>query len=72
MDGPTATVAAVRRLNARRLKAHTTANDLDDQFARAVLTLREQGWSVRLLAAELGLGASTIQDWTRRGRALKD
>lgn len=61
----------VVRLRDERAQAHAAARAADERFALAILALREQGCSVRVLASKLGIGASTVHDWTRRGRALK-
>jgi len=68
---PRVTVARARRLQARRETAHIRAHDLDVRFALAILALREQGWSARKLAVELGIGATTVHDWTERGRQAR-
>lgn len=53
-----------------RLNAQAKVRELDDEFARLVAQARREGRTVRQLAELLGLGASTIQDFTRRGRRL--
>jgi DNA-directed RNA polymerase specialized sigma24 family protein len=44
--------------------------DLDDEFARLVAQARAEGRTVRSLADLLGIGPSTVQDLTRRGKEL--
>lgn len=60
------------RALAARQRAAERSRDLDDRFAILICQAREEGRTVRELAALLGIGASTCQDWTRRGRQLRD
>lgn len=55
-----------------RLNAQARVRELDDDFARLIAQARREGRTVRQLAELLGLGASTVQDFTRRGRKLLD
>ena len=65
---------AVRRLQrmlAKRERAQAQVRACDDEIAKAVVELRAaEGVTVRALADALRVGASTVQDWTRRGRQL--
>lgn len=58
--------AAARKKSQDRLREH------DDEMARLVAQARREGRTVRQIATLLGMGASTVQDLTRRGRELLD
>jgi hypothetical protein len=61
----------LQRLLANREQAARRPRKADDEFARAIVDVRDrEGVSVRVLADALQIGASTVQDWTRRGRQL--
>jgi DNA-binding transcriptional regulator YiaG len=63
----------LRRLLARRNEKAQVLREIDDELALAVLEVREaERVTVRALAEALGVGRSTVQDWTRRGRQLRD
>ena len=62
----------LQQLLARRQAALAKFKANDDALALAVLAVREADEaSVRGLAETLGVGASTIQDWSKRGRELQ-
>lgn len=54
----------------KRRRAQQDSREQDDRFAILVATARAEGRTARQLAELLGMGASTVQDWTRRGKAL--
>jgi transposase len=59
----------LRRILDRRALAYERCRAADDALAQAILDVRErEGTSVRALAEALGVGGSTVQDWTRRAR----
>lgn len=75
MADPRPSPAALRRLRRLLDKRNEKAARLravEDELALAVLEIREaEGLTVRALAEALGVGRSTVQDWTRRGRQLR-
>lgn len=64
----------MRRLKSlleRRTQAELRGQALADELALEVYRVRrDEGVSARKLATELGVGASTVHGWTRRGRQL--
>jgi transposase len=63
----------LRRILDRRALAYEKWRAADDALVQAILDVRErEGISVRALAEALGVGASTIQDWTRHARQERD
>jgi len=46
-----------------RERAHSYARHYDEQLEDFVLRMREDGSSARVIAAQLGVGGSTVQNW---------
>jgi transposase len=65
------TVRRLARLLERERKAYLAWDRARDELARATMEAREkEGLSTRAVARALGVGASTVQGWTRRGKQL--
>jgi transposase len=66
----------VRRLSTlvrETIECEARCEQLRDRRATAILkALEEEGVSRRVLADELGVSASAVQYWSRRGRQLAD
>ena len=69
--GEVVTNKQLLRAQRARGRAAQRSRESDDRFALLVLQAREEGRTVRELAEVLGIGASTVQDWTNRGRQLR-
>ena len=53
----------LRLLLAVRSRAYQYARLYDEQLEDFVLRMRDEGSSARVMAEQLGVGASTVQNW---------
>src|SRR5262245_24940943 len=60
----------VKQLIERRDKARIQQRTTNDQLMLEVWRVRQRGVSARNLARAIGVGASTINDWTQAGKQL--
>jgi len=73
-DSPPSAAALrrLRRLVAKRDAAYRKLHEIDAELFRAIADVREsESVSARVLAEALGVGRSTVHDWTQRGRRLR-